>query len=346
MFFFFLVTETDELCASMYSFHSSPEEKNKLLSTLAQHGIETTVDRIEKKKRIRDWIQSSVITEEDEENDSGTTTPSSTHSRTPIAGHISSVRAMEQAAEKKSITSTLKDAANKHIDPRTGIIQQGPSEMGVVSYDHSASSSPLNDQSSNGNTTNVNTKTINENGQIKTVDVSPANGRSANGMTASTSNYNNNGSFRKNVDKSIISSTSKGLLSIGNTFATASVPEIQNFNPIERIHNNSIIMDSGYGSLDKLKLSNDNSNNSNVIGLCSPILHKRSSIKVSSNEQQSKGITNMNDRRHHKRMINNQELNDDDNSGGSDDRGSSGFVNLAGTTMKDTAYDHVKYNKK
>lgn len=59
-------SEPDELCASMYSFHSSPEEKNKLLSTLAQHGIETTVDRTAKKQRIRDWIQSSVIAEEEE----------------------------------------------------------------------------------------------------------------------------------------------------------------------------------------------------------------------------------------------------------------------------------------
>lgn len=50
----------------MYSFHSSLEEKNKLLSTLAQHGIETTVNRVEKKQRIREWIQSSVILEEDE----------------------------------------------------------------------------------------------------------------------------------------------------------------------------------------------------------------------------------------------------------------------------------------
>lgn len=50
----------------MYSFHSSPDEKNKLLSTLAQHGIETTVDRSAKKQRIRDWIQSSVIAEEEE----------------------------------------------------------------------------------------------------------------------------------------------------------------------------------------------------------------------------------------------------------------------------------------
>lgn len=50
----------------MYSFHSSADEKSKLLYTLAQHGIETTVDRVAKKNRIKDWIQNSVISEEDE----------------------------------------------------------------------------------------------------------------------------------------------------------------------------------------------------------------------------------------------------------------------------------------
>lgn len=50
----------------MYSFHSSPEEKNKLLHSLTQYGIETTVDRGAKKDRIRAWIESSVIEEEEE----------------------------------------------------------------------------------------------------------------------------------------------------------------------------------------------------------------------------------------------------------------------------------------
>lgn len=58
--------ETDELCPSMYSFHSSPDEKNRLLYTLADCGIETNVDRQLKKNRIKDWIESSIITEEDE----------------------------------------------------------------------------------------------------------------------------------------------------------------------------------------------------------------------------------------------------------------------------------------
>lgn len=51
----------------MYSFHSSLEEKNQLLYTLTRYGIETTVDRLKKKDRIREWIQASAIAEEDED---------------------------------------------------------------------------------------------------------------------------------------------------------------------------------------------------------------------------------------------------------------------------------------
>ncbi|XP_073968889.1 serine/threonine-protein kinase meng-po-like isoform X2 [Rhodnius prolixus] len=60
--------EDEALCPSMYSFHSSVEEKNHLLSTLVEYGIETTVDRSNKKDRIRQWIQNSSIVEEDEED--------------------------------------------------------------------------------------------------------------------------------------------------------------------------------------------------------------------------------------------------------------------------------------
>ncbi|XP_034250004.1 serine/threonine-protein kinase SBK1 isoform X2 [Thrips palmi] len=62
--------EDDGLCPSMYSFHSSVEEKNKLLATLSECGIETTVDRGAKKDRIHQWVQSSVIAEDDEEGES------------------------------------------------------------------------------------------------------------------------------------------------------------------------------------------------------------------------------------------------------------------------------------
>lgn len=88
-----LANEPDELCASMYSFHSSPEEKNKILYALTQHGIETTVDRVAKKKRIRDWIQESVIQEddeeeEDEEDEEEIRTTSRAPVRAPVAGHV------------------------------------------------------------------------------------------------------------------------------------------------------------------------------------------------------------------------------------------------------------------
>ncbi|XP_078038766.1 uncharacterized protein LOC144471004 [Augochlora pura] len=62
--------DRDELCPSMYSFHSSLEEKNQLLHTLTTYGVETTVDRTKKKDRIREWIQASAIIEECEEDDS------------------------------------------------------------------------------------------------------------------------------------------------------------------------------------------------------------------------------------------------------------------------------------
>lgn len=133
--------EPDELNPSMYSFHSNVEEKNRLLHSLAQQGIETVVDRVAKKNRIKDWIQSSVITEEDEvcrrmelsllnhsfksylilivkEEDSGSSTVSVSMTRAPIPGHISSLRAAEQ--EKKNVTTSVKDASHKHIDPFTG----------------------------------------------------------------------------------------------------------------------------------------------------------------------------------------------------------------------------------
>ena len=59
----------DGLCPSMYSFHSSADEKNKLLATLSQCGIETTVDRGAKKERIIAWVASSSIQEDNEDED-------------------------------------------------------------------------------------------------------------------------------------------------------------------------------------------------------------------------------------------------------------------------------------
>ncbi|SPP73461.1 serine/threonine-protein kinase SBK1 isoform X2 [Drosophila guanche] len=138
--------ETDELCPSMYSFHSSPDEKNRLLYTLADCGLETNVDRQQKKNRIKDWIESSIITEEDEEENEETNSasPSSSVSREPLPGHISSLRKQTQEPSPKEVKSTLKDATQKHFDPRTGALQQGPSEMGQVAMQYSKSASPSN----------------------------------------------------------------------------------------------------------------------------------------------------------------------------------------------------------
>ncbi|XP_017469159.1 PREDICTED: serine/threonine-protein kinase par-1 isoform X2 [Rhagoletis zephyria] len=131
--------ETDELCPSMYSFHSSPDEKNRLLYTLANCGLETNVDRQSKKNRIKDWIEASVITEEDEE-ELDDASPSSSVSREPVAGHISSIRATLE--KNNGFNTTLKDAAQKHFDPRTGALQEGPSEMGAITQTHQKSYSP------------------------------------------------------------------------------------------------------------------------------------------------------------------------------------------------------------
>ncbi|XP_070134244.1 serine/threonine-protein kinase meng-po isoform X2 [Drosophila bipectinata] len=151
--------ETDELCPSMYSFHSSPDEKNRLLYTLADCGIETNVDRQQKKNRIKDWIESSIITEEDEEENEETNSasPSSSVSREPLPGHISSLRKQTLSPQEpgaKEIKSTLKDATQKHFDPRTGALQQGPSEMGQVGMSYSKSASPSSNYSTTASTLN------------------------------------------------------------------------------------------------------------------------------------------------------------------------------------------------
>jgi len=60
-------TDFDELNSnmSMLSFHSSLTDKNRLLATLTRFGVETTVDRNLKKDRIKEWIATSTIEEEE-----------------------------------------------------------------------------------------------------------------------------------------------------------------------------------------------------------------------------------------------------------------------------------------
>ncbi|XP_005180089.1 serine/threonine-protein kinase par-1 isoform X2 [Musca domestica] len=143
--------ETDELCPSMYSFHSSPDEKNRLLFNLADCGIETNVDRHIKKIRIKEWIESSVITEEDEEEldeTNSASSPSSSVSREPVRGHISSLRS-SSTEQPKEIKTTLKDANQKHFDPRTGVVQVGPSEMGTAQFNQRQKSDSPSSMASN-----------------------------------------------------------------------------------------------------------------------------------------------------------------------------------------------------
>lgn len=77
-----------------------------------------------------------LLQEENEETNSAS--PTSSVSREPMPGHISSIRQPQQPDKPKEIKSTLKDATQKHFDPRTGALQQGPSEMGMAM--HSANS--------------------------------------------------------------------------------------------------------------------------------------------------------------------------------------------------------------
>lgn len=133
---------------------------------------------------------------------------------------------------------------------------------------------------------------------------------------------------------------------------------IQSNRPSKAEFLQSSIVDSGYGSLDKLKLSSDG----NVAATStatramspmanpphqqgrrykSPVLSKRSTSIKSSNVEYLKNSD--------KKLANQISFTSDDDDGNSD-RGSSGFVHLVGassTSMKDTAYDRVaKLNKK
>lgn len=91
--------------------------------------------------------------EENEETNSAS--PSSSVSREPLPGHISSLRKPASPPESsKEIKGTLKDATQKHFDPRTGALQQGPSEMGQVAMSYSKSASPSSNYSTTASTLN------------------------------------------------------------------------------------------------------------------------------------------------------------------------------------------------
>lgn len=95
-------------------------------------------------------IYSTLLQEENEETNSAS--PTSSVSREPMPGHISSIRQPQQPDKPKEIKSTLKDSTQKHFDPRTGALQQGPSEMGMALHTANsynlASTSTLNNADS------------------------------------------------------------------------------------------------------------------------------------------------------------------------------------------------------
>ncbi|XP_017774093.1 PREDICTED: mitogen-activated protein kinase kinase kinase kinase 5-like [Nicrophorus vespilloides] len=132
--------EEEGLCPSMYSFHSSPAEKNKLLFSLTQYGLETTVDRAAKKDRIRDWIQNSVIEEEDEDVEDYEDTDDDIrikdhqtgpageriHNRGPITDRrISNGHAtIERRISRRNSIRKVPEVYSPPIDPRIPLEQQ------------------------------------------------------------------------------------------------------------------------------------------------------------------------------------------------------------------------------
>ncbi|XP_045495889.1 serine/threonine-protein kinase SRK2H-like [Colias croceus] len=124
--------DIDELCPSMYSFHSDPNEKNILLKHFRDNGIETTVDRQAKKQRIKEWIQNSVIEEVDEEEESN---------HEPSVYDDSDVELEDRSRPHpidESHRVTLRFDTEKHINPRTGEVIEGvrrASEKNPLSYD-------------------------------------------------------------------------------------------------------------------------------------------------------------------------------------------------------------------
>ncbi|XP_045766395.1 sperm motility kinase-like [Maniola jurtina] len=125
--------DIDELCPSMYSFHSDPNEKNILLKHFRDNGIETTVDRQAKKQRIREWIQNSVIEEADEEEDSVCEPSAYDDSDAELED-----RSRPYPVDENHTKRTLRYATEKHINPRTGEIIDGVSraaDKNPLSYD-------------------------------------------------------------------------------------------------------------------------------------------------------------------------------------------------------------------
>lgn len=269
-----------------------------------------------------------------------------------MAGHVSSVRAAEQI--EKKITTTVKDAASKHIDPRTGLVQQGPSEMGVnattvTTKEAEQASTPSPPRFLNSSSNQPNGNGIPNPSQKHHSTPPPGNNQQ---QSSSAVESFVNGRLNLFVKNDSYTPPALQQQSVGSSRVT------QSNRPSKAEFMQNSIVDSGYGSLDKLKLSSDgnvaatstaarvmspmaNPSQPQIRRYYSPVLSKRSTSIKSSNVEYLKNSD--------KKLANQISFTSDDDDGNSD-RGSSGFVHLVGASsasMKDTAYDRLaKLNKK
>lgn len=260
-----------------------------------------------------------------------------------MAGHVSSVRAMEQM--EKKITTTVKDATNKHIDPRTGLIQQGPSEMGINGKpelnERHTTPPPSSSSASFSNTQQYTNGTNGTNGSNNINN----NNTNSNIVSNSQSNKSQNSSSNTDLINGRLN------FSIKNENKNEQRSNGMRESPSKRFngktnYSSNGILDSGYGSLDKLKMSESSVSMTTPPAtkagpFYSPKLSQRSvSIKSSNIEYLKRADQTL---RNQISFTSEEDEGNDANSG----RGSSGFVHLVGksTSMKDTAYDRSGNNK-
>lgn len=176
------------------------------------------------------------------------------------------------------------------MDPRTGNIEQGPSRMGFDSNESVNVKESSPDKSSSQN--------------VCTTSSRADNPTTYKGKKENMENGLNNMSSRRTKNEP--SGSSQSLMHQSNN-------ENFSFHPV---------MDSGYGSVDKLKMNRSGQ-------IRSPVLTRRLNNKVAAHSIKQNGSSF------------------DSDDVGSDGKGSSGFVHLVGVSspMKDTAYDYVRMKK-
>lgn len=271
-------------------------------------------------------------------------------SRTPIPGHVSSVRAAEESHSQKRIKSTIKDANKKHYDPRTGLIQNGPSEMGSTAISH-LNTGNGNNNGNNGmmmgyNNNNNGGSPITHQGrtsnnysisqQYSSAQVSESGEKTSMinaklNIPLSESQSNIPTQNKPQLDKLSRSKslkaptqTSQGLMCAFNSVAMIAVPEVK------RNNSSPPGKESGYSS-------SSNNNIDKTINTKSPILVKRSSIKSSNSDS-------LNLNHSHSSSKDPSPFDSEDNHLMDSPRGSSGFVNITGNSlrpMKDSPYDRI-----